>query len=201
MKDEDAILTVSTHHALVEAFSALNRDIEDKVDIDKENLERTPLRIVGAYEELFWGLGKDPAAVLQTSFPDGNYDEMVTVCNIDFVSVCAHHLLPFTGYAHFAYLPDKRVVGLSKIPRMIDILARRPQIQENLTRRIVDVFQQVVEPRGCAVLVDAWHACVAIRGARKPRAMMRTTALTGWFLERPHLKREFFDTIALEIRR
>jgi GTP cyclohydrolase I len=176
-------------------------DLQRGMDVDGENLKGTPDRMLRSYEEMFRGLGQDPAAVLQTAFPDGNYDEMVTVCNIDFVSVCAHHLLPFVGYAHFAYLPDRKVVGLSKIPRLVDILARRPQIQENLTRKIADIFQEVVEPRGCAVLVDAWHACVAIRGVQKPRAMMRTTALTGWFLEKPHLKREFFDTIALEIRR
>jgi GTP cyclohydrolase I len=109
--------------------------------------------------------------------------------------------LPFVGYAHFAYLPDGKVVGLSKIPRLIDILARRPQIQENLTRQIVDVFQKTVEPRGCAVVIDAWHACVAIRGVQKPRTMMRTSALTGWFLEKSDLKQELFSLINLEVRK
>jgi GTP cyclohydrolase I len=199
---KDAVLGPQTELELVQTLWKVIHDLSAAgMDLDPKNLGQTPVRVVRSYQELFSGLLKDPAEVLKTSFPDGSYDELVTVCNIDFVSICAHHFLPFVGYCHFGYLPDKKVVGLSKIPRMVDILARRPQIQESLTRKIADTFQEVVEPRGCAVSIDAWHSCVSIRGVQKPRAMMRTTALTGWFLEKHHLKREFFDTINLEIRK
>lgn len=154
----------------------------------------TPMRVAQAFAELFSGVGQDPAAVLTTCFEENHYDQMITVCNIDFVSICAHHLLPFHGQAHFAYLPDKQIVGLSKIPRMVEILARRPQIQERLTQQLATVFQETVKPRGCAIMVEAWHACVGVRGVRKPGVSMRTTALTGLFLSNPAAKEEFLLT-------
>ena len=159
------------------------------------HVERTPTRVVNAYSELLSGVREDPALVLRISFEETSYDEMVTVEDIDFVSVCAHHLLPFFGFCHFAYLPDKRIVGLSKIPRMIEILARRPQVQERLTRQIVDVFQQEIQPLGCGVMIRAWHGCVACRGVRKANLRMRTTALRGYFRDKPEVKSEFLAGI------
>lgn len=142
----------------------------------------TPKRVVKAYTELFSGVGVNAASVLCTSFEEGEYDEMVHVESIDFTSVCMHHLLPFSGKAHFAYLPDKKIVGLSKIPRLIEVLAHRPQIQEQLTRQIGQVFMDTVQPKGCGVVMyDVSHSCTAIRGVRKPSARMRTTALFGCF--------------------
>jgi GTP cyclohydrolase IA len=158
---------------------------------DFDHIERTPHRVVLAYQELLGGVWQDPAAILQTSFKESSYNQMITVESIDFVSVCIHHLLPFYGECTFAYLPDKRIVGLSKIPRMVDILAHRPQVQERLTQQIVDTFQNVVNPLGCGATIRAWHGCVACRGVRKANVRMRTTALRGYFLDKPEVRQEF----------
>jgi GTP cyclohydrolase I len=158
---------------------------------DLEHIAQTPHRFVAAFAELLAGVNEDPAECLRISFEESKYNQMITVENIDFMSVCVHHLLPFYGQVTFAYLPDKRIVGLSKIPRMIDILARRPQVQERLTQQIVDVFQDVVQPLGCGAMIRAWHGCVALRGIKKANARMRTTALRGYFLEQASVKAEF----------
>ena len=162
-------------------------------EIDEHTID-TPRRVVRAYEELMSGVGKDPSAVLSASFSENHYDQMIAVKDIDFVSLCIHHLLPFHGVAHFAYIPDGKVVGLSKIPRMIEILARRPQIQERLTQQIVCVFNETVRPKGCGVILEAYHSCMGLRGVRKPGASMQTTALAGIFLDRPEVKEEFLMT-------
>jgi GTP cyclohydrolase I len=142
----------------------------------------TPRRVVRAFEEAFWGINKDPAVVLSTHFEEDVYQEMIHVEDIDFTSYCMHHLLPFTGKVHFAYIPSKRIVGLSKIPRMIDVLAARPQVQERLTDQIGRIFQSVVKPKGCGVMLyDVAHACTTIRGVKKAHAKMRTTAFFGCF--------------------
>jgi GTP cyclohydrolase IA len=142
----------------------------------------TPTRVVKAFADAFWGVCVDPASVLKTHFEEEVYSEMIHVEAIDFTSYCMHHLLPFTGKVHFAYVPDKRIVGLSKIPRMIEVLAARPQVQEALTHQIGKVFQDVVVPKGCAVMLyDVTHACTAIRGVKKAHAKMRTTAFFGCF--------------------
>jgi GTP cyclohydrolase I len=160
-------------------------------DHNGEHLKNTPQRYVRGFLELVSGLKQDPASVLKTAFTENHYNQMIAVEQIDFVSICAHHLLPFYGIVNFAYLPNKKVVGLSKIPRMIEILSRRPQIQEQLTQQIVDTFQKVVQPLGCGCMIEAWHACVGIRGVRKPNTRMRTTALAGFFLTKPSVKEEF----------
>lgn len=159
------------------------------------HLQDTPSRVIRAYEELFSGCRKSPAEVLNTTFVEDSYNQMIAVCDIDFVSVCAHHLLPFHGKVHFAYIPHGRVVGLSKIPRMVEVLSRRPQIQERMTQQLVDTFQGIVRPLGCGAMVEAWHSCVGIRGVRKPGTVMRTTALAGVFLEQPDTREEFMMTI------
>ena len=185
-------ISPATQQKLREAFQALLAEVT--TEADAEHIADTPSRVVKAYAELMSGVDYDPASVLKVGFKEAAYNELVSVVDIDFVSLCMHHLLPFYGQAHFAYLPNKYIVGLSKIPRMVEILARRPQIQERLTQQIVDVFQHVVKPRGCGVVVEAWHACAAIRGVRQPNVRMRTTALRGWFLQKPHLKEEFLAT-------
>lgn len=150
----------------------------------------TPARVVRYFESAFSGVSITPESVLKTSFEEGTYNEMVHVEQVDFVSYCSHHLLPFQGTVDFAYIPNGKIVGLSKIPRMIDVLAARPQVQEQLTIQIVDTFMTVVEPRGCGCVVRASHGCTCYRGVKKTRAQMKTTALRGIFLE-PAVKSEF----------
>lgn len=182
-------------HSLLQAYAAITAELVTDGSITQDHLEETPGRIVKALHEMFSGLGYRPQDALTTDFAEHAYDQMILVVGIEFTSVCAHHFLPFVGRAHFGYIPQKKVVGLSKIPRLIDILARRPQIQEKLTREIVDIFQEVVDPLGCGVVLEAWHSCMGVRGVRKPDAMMRTTALAGKFLTAPHVKAEFLGAV------
>ena len=163
--------------------------------IEKEHIHETPVRFVKAYQEFFGGCWEDPKLVLEKKFEEKKYDEMIYVNEIKFVSFCAHHLVPFMGRVHFAYIPNKYVVGLSKIPRLVEIYARRPQVQEKLTQEIVDTFQEVLQPKGCGCVVEATHMCMAIRGVKKDDAYMRTTALRGAFLEKDIVRQEFLDGI------
>jgi GTP cyclohydrolase I len=163
--------------------------------LDVSHTVNTPSRVVGAYQEYFSGLDQDPAQVLSTGFERGAYDQMIVVNNIAFTSFCAHHLIPFLGVVHFAYMPGNKIVGLSKIPRFVDILARRPQVQENFTQELVEVFQKTVAPRGCAAFVEAAHLCVFIRGVKKSGAITRTSALKGMFLD-ASVKQEFMSIVA-----
>ena len=159
-----------------------------------DHIALTPERVVRAFEEYTSGCRQDPASVLTTLFP-GVYDEMVHVTHINVVSMCAHHLCPIIGKAHFAYVPDGRVVGLSKIPRMVNILARRPQIQEDFTEEIVDTFYQAVRPKGCAVSVKAYHFCMIARGVREQAAVTATTAMRGCFKEDASTRAEFLAAL------
>jgi len=161
--------------------------------ITSDHLKDTPDRVVSAFTEYFSGVDEDPELVLKTGFQPGTYNEMVYVKDIEFVSFCAHHLAPFIGKAHFAYLPHEKIVGISKIPRLVEIYSRRPQVQEKLSSDIVDTFMKVVRPKGCGVVIEALHMCMAIRGIKK-RAITRTTALRGVFLT-PECKGEFLDGV------
>ena len=172
------------------------KELAHATKMDLEHIKETPNRFVKALDELFEGCEVDPALVLKRSFSENKYDQLIIVREIDFVSMCAHHLLPFIGKVHFGYLPDKKVVGLSKIPRMIEILAHRPQIQESLSQQIVEVFQEVVKPRGCAVVMSANHMCMSIRGVKKAHAMTDTIALEGTFKTNASLKAEFLAQVA-----
>ncbi len=147
-------------------------------DPERDGLKRTPHRVAKAYTELFAGLQEDPREHLKTVF-DADYDEVVLLRDIPFASVCEHHLLPFTGKAHVAYLPKGRVVGLSKLARLVEGYARRPQIQEQLTVQICDALMQALEPKGAAVVVEAVHSCMTIRGVKKTGATMLTSCLRG----------------------
>jgi GTP cyclohydrolase I len=147
-------------------------------DPDREGLLETPDRVARMYAEVFQGLHQDPRAHLQKVFTQ-KYDEMVMVKDIGFESFCEHHLLPFTGVAHVAYIPNGKVVGLSKIPRVIDVLARRPQLQEKLTEEIADLLMKELDASGVAVVMEASHSCMTIRGVHKPGSMMVTSALRG----------------------
>ena len=161
----------------------------------EEHIKDTPKRFVQSFEEYFSGLNSNPEEILRKGFAPGSYDEMVMVRDIRFASLCAHHLVPFIGKVHFGYLPARRIVGLSKIPRLVEVYARRPQVQEQLASQIVETFQKVVEPLGCGVVIEALHLCMAIRGVRKETAVTRTTALKGAFKE-PSLKAEFLNAVA-----
>ncbi len=180
-----AIDTARIERAVTEILLAIGEDPT------REGLRETPRRVAHAYGELFAGLHRDPAEELQVSFRE-HYQEMVVLNDIRFFSLCEHHLLPFWGVAHVGYLPNGRVVGVSKLARVIETLARRPQLQERLTEDAADVIDRVVQPRGVGVIVEAEHFCIAMRGIRKPGARMVTSAMRGAFLEDPRVREEFF---------
>jgi len=149
-------------------------------DPQREGLKGTPGRVARMYEELFGGLHDDPARHLEVGFTEA-YDEMVVLRDIEFHSMCEHHLLPFMGRAHVAYLPRRKVVGLSKIARVVEACARRPQLQERMTVQIAKLLMEKLEAKGVGVIVEAAHTCMTIRGIRKPGAIMVTSAMLGTF--------------------
>ncbi|MEO0530167.1 MAG: GTP cyclohydrolase I FolE [Planctomycetota bacterium] len=149
-------------------------------DPEREGLLETPRRVAKMYAEMFQGLHQDPARHLKVTFPE-EYDELVLVRDIPFTSMCEHHLLPFTGVAHVGYLPDGRVTGLSKLARVVDEVARRPQVQERMTQTIADVIEEELSSAGVAVVVRAEHSCMSMRGIKKHGASTVTSALRGVF--------------------
>ena len=149
-------------------------------DPDRPGLLETPRRVAKMYAEMFSGLKLDPGRHLQTTFPE-TYDEMVLVRDIHFASMCEHHLLPFTGVAHVAYLPNGKVTGLSKLARVVEEVSRRPQVQERMTQTIADLVEKELGSKGVAVVVEAEHSCMSIRGIRKAGSMTVTSALRGQF--------------------
>lgn len=153
-------------------------------DPDREGLLETPARVARMYAELFGGLHEDPRVHLQKFFTE-KYDEIVLVRDISFNSMCEHHMLPFMGKAHIGYLPDGRVIGLSKLARVVDVVARRPQVQERMTETIADLLVSELQAKGVAVVVEATHSCMTIRGIRKPGSLCVTSAMRGIF--RSHL--------------
>ena len=163
-------------------------------DPDREGLQRTPHRVATAYEELFAGLREDPRRHLQVTFDEG-HKELVVLRDIPFASLCEHHLLPFTGVAHIGYIPHGRVVGLSKLARLVEGYARRPQVQERLTSEIADAVMEGIGADGCAVVIEATHACMTIRGIHKPGSKMVTSAMRGGFRRRPETRAEFFAIV------
>jgi GTP cyclohydrolase IA len=163
-------------------------------DPDREGLVETPDRVARMYAEVFQGLSQDPTAHLQKVFTQ-KYDEMVIIKDIGFESFCEHHLLPFTGRAHVAYIPNGKVVGLSKIPRVIDVLARRPQLQEKLTEEVAELLMEQLDARGVAVVMEASHSCMTIRGVHKPGSTMVTSALRGICKESPATRGEVLSLI------
>lgn len=163
-------------------------------DPDREGLLETPDRVARMYAEVFEGLHQDPTTHLKKLFTQ-EYDEMVVLPNIQFESFCEHHLLPFTGKAHVAYLPQGRVVGLSKIPRVIDSLARRPQVQERLTVQVAELLMTELDARGVAVVMEATHSCMTLRGVRKADSLCVTSTMLGAFRDRPATRAEFLSLI------
>lgn len=163
-------------------------------DPDREGLAETPDRVARMYSEVFGGLHLDPAVHLGKMFTQV-YDEMVLVKDIRFASFCEHHLLPFTGVAHVAYLPKGRVVGLSKIPRVLDVLSRRPQVQERLTVELAELLMNELEARGVAVVIEATHACMTIRGVHKEGSACVTSAMLGSFRDQPATRAELLGLL------
>lgn len=172
-------------------YAVLPKDTE----IDPSHITDTPARVVQTFQEMIAGYKVDPGDYLVKRFHQGSYDEMIHVRDVRIISTCAHHLKPILGKAHFAYVPGEYIVGLSKIPRMIDALSRRLQVQENLTEQIVDIFEEVVKPKGCAVNIRAYHLCVMARGAEENDMSMETTALRGVFRKLPEARQEFLASI------
>ena len=165
-------------------------------DPGRAGLQRTPERVARMYSELLAGYRADPAALINDALFEVNYDEMVIVRDIEFYSMCEHHLLPFMGRAHVAYLPNGRVIGLSKIPRVVDLFARRLQVQERMTRQIADVLNEILVPKGVAVVVEGLHLCTMMRGVKKQNARMTTSAVHGAFRSNMATRQEFLDNIS-----
>ncbi len=166
-------------------------------DPGREGLRGTPQRVARAFEEYFGGYETDPAEILKRTFEEvDGYDEMVALRGIGFESHCEHHMAPILGVAHVAYLPDRRVVGISKLARIVDVYARRLQIQEKMTVQIADTIDRVLAPKGVAVVVEAAHQCMTARGVRKPGVTMKTSRMLGAFRDDPSTRREFLSMIA-----
>lgn len=183
--DQDAI-----QEAMVKILRAVGEDPE------REGLLRTPERVAQMYTELLAGYRTDPIALVNDALFEDTYDEMVLVRDIEFYSLCEHHLLPFIGRAHVAYIPRGRVIGLSKIPRVVDLFARRLQLQERLTRQIADLLNELLNPRGVAVVLEGLHLCAMMRGVKKHEARMTTSAMHGLFRSQLATRQEFLDNIS-----
>jgi GTP cyclohydrolase I len=169
-------------------------------DPDREGLLRTPLRVARMYEEMTAGYHVDPVKLINDAVFTVEYDEMVVVRDIDFASLCEHHLLPFLGKAHVAYIPDGKVIGLSKIPRVVEMFARRLQLQERMTQQIAAFLEESLKPCGVAVVVEGLHLCMAIRGVKKANARMVTSAVRGSFKENLNTRNEFFSHLGYRDR-
>ena len=165
-------------------------------DPEREGLKNTPDRVARMYSELLSGYRADPAKIINGALFNINYDEMVLVRDIEFYSLCEHHMLPFLGRAHVAYIPAGKVLGLSKIPRMVDMYARRLQVQERMTRQIADFLQEFLAPQGVGVVIEAVHLCSMMRGVKKHDARMTTSAMHGAFRANLATRQEFLENIS-----
>jgi len=176
--------------AVLEILSAIGEDT------NREGLIATPDRVARAYGELLEGYRIDPIKLVNEATFTTKYDDMVIVRDIEFYSMCEHHMLPFIGRAHVAYMPNGKVIGLSKIPRIVDMFSRRLQIQEKMTRQIADFIETLLQPRGVAVVMEAVHLCGMIRGVRKHDARMTTSSMLGAFRTSQATRMEFLDNIS-----
>jgi len=161
----------------------------------REGLRRTPLRVKQSLQFLTAGYRKDPKKILARTFTDIRHDEMVVIKDIDFFSLCEHHLLPFFGKCHVAYVPDKKIIGLSKIPRLVEAFARRLQVQERLTTQIAEALQEHLKPLGVACVIEASHLCTMMRGVQKQNARAITSAMLGAFRTSEKTRSEFLTFI------
>lgn len=181
-----------------EAIKVSIKSILDAVgeDSTRDGLLRTPDRVSRMYAELLGGYRVDPVAMVNDAVFDVEYDQMVIVRDIEFYSMCEHHMLPFIGRVHVAYVPDGKVIGLSKIPRIVEMFARRLQVQERMTSQVADFINELLNPKGVAVVVEALHLCSMMRGVKKHDARMTTSAVHGYFRNNMATRMEFLDNIS-----
>lgn len=182
------------HAGVEEAVRQILRAIGE--DPSRQGLRNTPERIARSYDELLAGYRMDPVQLINEALFDVDYDDMVLVRDIEFFSLCEHHMLPFMGRAHIAYIPKGRVVGLSKIPRIVDLFSRRLQVQERMTRQIADFLCSTLNPLGAGVIVEALHMCSMMRGVKKHDARMTTSTMVGSFRSNPATRQEFLDSVS-----
>jgi len=194
VEEDNVSLTNIDIESAKQAVHSLLQAVGEKPE--REGLRNTPDRVARMYSELLSGYRADPAKIINGALFNINYDEMVLVRDIEFYSLCEHHMLPFLGRAHVAYLPAGKVIGLSKIPRMVDMYARRLQVQERMTRQIADFLQEYLEPQGVAVVVEAVHLCSMMRGVKKHDARMTTSAMHGAFRANLATRQEFLENIS-----
>ncbi len=168
-------------------------------NISRQGLEKTPERVAKALQFLTHGYDVNPVAILQSAMFDEDYSQMVVVKDIEVYSMCEHHMLPFFGKAHVAYIPDGKIVGLSKIPRVVDAFARRLQVQERLTNEIKDCIYSTLHPLGVAVVIEAQHMCMQMRGVQKQNSVTTTSAFTGLFLSNTKTREEFIHLIGTKL--
>jgi GTP cyclohydrolase I len=167
-------------------------------DPSREGLQGTPERVTRAYEEFFGGYWEDPVAILRRTFQEvEGYDEIIVLRNIRFESHCEHHMAPIIGHAHIGYLPNKRVVGISKLARVLEVYARRFQIQEKMTAQVAHTILEVLEPHGVGVIIDAAHQCMTTRGVHKPGVTMVTSQMLGAFRDDPKTRKEFMSLVSM----
>lgn len=176
-------------HSMTEIIKQIGEDPQ------REGLQKTPERVAKAYEFLTNGYDQDGEAVLRSAMFDEDYNQMVLVKDIEMYSLCEHHLLPFFGKVHIAYIPNGKIVGLSKLPRLVDVFARRLQVQERLTLQIRDCIQKTLNPMGVAVVIEARHLCMQMRGVSKQNSSTTTSAFSGEFLDNDKTRKEFISLI------
>lgn len=187
--------TKPTREEAMQAVRTLLQWVGD--DPDREGLLETPKRVIGAYKEFFQGYNEDPKKILAKTFDEvSGYDEIVLLKNMRLESHCEHHMVPIIGKAHVAYLPNKRVVGISKIARLVDVYAKRLQTQETLTAQIANTLNEVLDPKGVAVIIDAKHQCMTTRGVHKTETSTITSSMLGIFRSDPRTRSELMELIS-----
>jgi len=195
MKEIEEFFTTQPHHEtrMEELFRELLARLGENPD--REGLLNTPKRAVAAFKFFTQGYRQDVEKILNQAIFEENYDEMVVLKDIDVFSLCEHHLLPFYGKAHVAYIPHGKIIGLSKIPRVVELFARRLQVQERLTSQIADCLMEALKPRGVGVVIEAFHLCMAMRGVEKREAYCVTSAMLGSFRESDRVRGEFLSLV------
>ena len=183
--------------AISEKYQSILKDIGE--DVNREGLKKTPERVAKSLQFLTHGYDIDPSEILRSALFKDDYKQMVLVKDIEIYSLCEHHMLPFFGKAHIGYIPNGKIVGLSKIPRVVDAFARRLQVQERLTTQIRDCIQDTLKPLGVAVVIEAKHLCMLMRGVQKQNSVATTSAFTGEFLENPKTREEFMNLISSKL--
>jgi GTP cyclohydrolase I len=194
LSEKDLEKSEINNEMLEDAVLQLLKAVGEKPE--REGLKFTPRRVARMYSELLSGYHANPDAMINGALFNITYDEMVLVRDIEFYSLCEHHILPFMGRVHVAYIPDGKVIGLSKIPRIVDVYARRLQVQERMTRQIADFLRDLLKPQGVAVVVEAVHLCSMMRGVKKHDARMTTSAMHGAFRANFATRQEFLDNIS-----